>query len=319
MRHRTLPYSFVAALTVVALSAQGGTAQTFIDNYNRTTLNSGGPSNITYSGANPTVVQYTGSAPTTSGSGTNLVTGSFGGGANARMVEIISNAPANSSGGVFYSGTYNGGVGFNSQLNQNSTVSWSLNMKSSTANLGGFGTGQGQSSQFGIATVLAATSNDLTTANGYAIVRGRNGNSDRYDLIQFTGGLDNENNFASIVSGSPNQVGPTNFTSVHVTYNNSTDSWSLFVRDDGATAANPANNTGYVTIGSGTNSTYTSTSLPNFGYYWNYGTENNAQSAQSAYFDNFQAVYTPVPEPASVLGLAACGMGVVAGIRRRFR
>lgn len=301
----------VAALAVVALSAQSGLAQTFIDNFNRTTLNSGGPSNLTYSGANPTVVTYSGTAPSTTGSGLTAITGSSG-----NMVTITSTAPQNSSGGVFYTGAFNSGPGFNSQLNQNATVDWALTMKSSTSTLGGFGTPPGNQVYFGIATVLAATGTDLTTANGYAVVRGRNGNSDRYDLVQFTNGLDGT--LTSIVSGSPNQVGPTNFTSVHVTYSNSTNSWSLFVRDDGAAATDPTNNTGYVTIGSGTNSTYTGTSLPNFGFYWNYGAGNTAQTAQTAYFDNFQAVYTPVPEPASVFGLAACGLGLVAGIRRRF-
>ncbi|MFO0850475.1 MAG: PEP-CTERM sorting domain-containing protein [Gemmataceae bacterium] len=320
MRHRTLAHSIVAALAVVALSARVAPAQTFFDTYNRSSLQTGGPPpGLSYSGDAPTTAIYSGSASSTAGSGTNLVAGSFFGGANARMVQIISNAPANSSGGAYYTGTYSGG-GFNSQLNQNTTVSWALNMKTSTASLGGFGTGQGQQSQFGIATVLAATSNDLTTANGYAIIRGRNGNSDRYDLIQFTGGLDNENNFTSIVSGQPNQVGPTNFTSVRVTYNGANNNWTLFVRDDGATAAgDPTNLTGYNQIGSPTqNSTYTTVALPNFGFYWNYGAGNTAQGAQSGYYDNFQAVYVPVPEPVTVLGLAAGSLGLVAGIRRRF-
>ena len=74
-------------------------------------------------------------------------------------------------------------------------------------------------------------------------------------------------------------------------YDPHSDSWSLFVRDDGA--AKWSDPYFGVTTQKGTttiDSTYTSVALSNFGFYWAYGTAAN----QSSRFDNFNVQILPL-------------------------
>jgi hypothetical protein len=166
---------------------------------------------------------------------------------------------------------------------------------------------------YGSAFILGATSADMTTANGYAVVIGNSGSPDPVRLVHFVNGLDANANLTNIISGaSPLNDAAANYYSLRVTFAPSTGTWSLFGRNDGATAfADPL--TGTLTA-AGTpvvNTTYTSTSLPVFGMLWAYSTT----AAQTANFDNI-TVSLAIPEPASA-GMLLAGLATLVGLRRR--
>jgi len=62
-------------------------------------------------------------------------------------------------------------------------LTWAWNMQQSRPNPSGF-----QNNNYGIAFVLAASSADLLTGNGYAVVYGNTGATDSLRLVRYTGG-----------------------------------------------------------------------------------------------------------------------------------
>ena len=61
-------------------------------------------------------------------------------------------------------------------------LSWAFNMQQSRPNPSGFA-----SNNYGVAFVLAGSSSDLTTGNGYAVVYGNSGQPDSLRLVRYTG------------------------------------------------------------------------------------------------------------------------------------
>ena len=168
-------------------------------------------------------------------------------------------------------------------LNLNTDVTWSFNMRQITTDPGGFAAGS-----HGVAFVLAGSSVTAATAGqGYAVVLGQTGTTDPVRLVHYNNGL--QGTLTNIVTS--NTTGLTDFgaeyLSVKVVYTASTDTWQLFLRNDGATAfADPS--TGTLTS-QGTpvaNNTATSTPLSFMGAYWQGGTAAN----QTAFFDNVKVV-----------------------------
>ncbi|HND89876.1 MAG TPA: hypothetical protein PK971_16205, partial [Saprospiraceae bacterium] len=160
-------------------------------------------------------------------------------------------------------------------LSSNSgTLTWAFNFKSSNTNPSGFDSGN-----YGIAICLGSTNSDFTIGNGYAVVIGQSGTADPIRLARFTGGMDLNSNFTNIISGG--DYG-NEYISVRVTYEPSTNNWSLYAESaassSGAFPQSDPRNTA-TQIGSTTsNSTYTSgNDLRYMGALWNHstsGTEN---------------------------------------------
>lgn len=133
--------------------------------------------------------------------------------------------------------------------------------------------------------------------NGYAIVYGQSGGVDPIRLVHYTTGLQGTLSSNLIIS---NTTGLTDFgaeyISVKVTYAPSTNTWELFLRNDGATAfADPTTGT-LVSQGTVVNSTYTGTALGNLGAYW----QGSTAATQTAFFDNVTVTVTPAGTNTSV-------------------
>lgn len=185
------------------------------------------------------------------------------------------------------------------------SINWSFNLQRSSSGPVGFDPGES-----GAAVVLGATSADLRTASGYAVVLGSS-ESGELRLVRFTGGLDADAKLTT-VAGFWSNIGAT-FLSVKVRLDPATDTWTLAARGEWSFADPLANEDGFTTSSPAADATFTGVELSHFGFVWNHG----AGVLDAATFDNFVVTLTPVPEPAAVLRLAAAGMLVaLAGIRR---
>jgi hypothetical protein len=184
---------------------------------------------------------------------------------------------------------------YTSVLNSNSgTVTWYMNMKvTRTTALSGFDAGN-----YGSAVILAMTSSDPTntSTNGYAVILVKGSTNNAVKLVRFASGLILNSNVTSIIGPSSDLGAMTRWASVKVVYVPSSNTWSLFVRDDGSTTDPSDPTTGTLTqVGTNTvNSTYTSSTMTNFGFLWNHS--NGAVSNQKALYDNFKVTVT-IPAP----------------------
>ena len=287
--------SFTALITVGSLHAQ---TTVFSDNFNRANLTTGAPT--TYM---TTVNLGDGGASITAG-GFLQLTNDF-------------TAAANANGRIMVSGlTSSYGALYNTTLGSNTgqVVEWSANMKyNSTVNPNAFGLGN-----YATAIVLASDRSDFTAsdAQGYAIALGSGGTIDPVRLIRFTNGLTTSSNITDIVTSNPSSLSTVNnFASVKVRFDATTSQWSLFVRDDGA---GPWGDPTTVTtqIGAATvDTTLTNIPLANFGFHWSYA----SLADQTTDFDNYRVTVTPVPEPATILGLSTLVLCLVGVTRHRTR
>ena len=158
------------------------------------------------------------------------------------------------------------GIGSNT-----STLTWAFNFRTTRTDPSGFDSGQ-----YGLAFCLGSTSSDFTLGNGYAVVIGQTGSSDPIRLARFTGGMDLSSNFTNIISGG--DYG-SEYISVRVTYQPSTNNWSLYAESSASAFPQSDPTTTATQIGATTsNNTYTSgNDLRYVGCLWNHassGTEN---------------------------------------------
>jgi hypothetical protein len=289
--------------------------------------------------AQSTVFSDTFERLTLNGGPTTYATGGVGSQVIAAVPHQLNNLPTSvlrlassvptvaSSGTSFVTASTNFGGGYQQQLNQNAVVQWTFNFRQGLPNAGGQTPGGFDAGEFGLAIVLGASGSDLTTANGYAVTLGRQGNSDRVGLVRFNGGIASDNNHTNVLGNNDtirlNSIGGDNqsYASVRITYTAATNNWSLAVRNDGATSwTNPAGGTytaggpnSDIKSGAEQGTTLTNTSLANFGFFWNYG---SSLLDPNAVFDNYSVGVTPVPEPTFVLaGVAVVGIGLTT--RRR--
>lgn len=175
---------------------------------------------------------------------------------------------------------------YNTILNQNpGIVTWTFNMRQSRSNPSGIING----SYYGNAFILAGTSNTTaTTGSGYAIIHGNSGKNDPIRLVRYTAGLR-----TSTVLMSSNTTNLADFgnqyLSVKITYIPSSNTWQMYVRNDGSIFQDPSLGS-LVSQGTVVNSAGTGTASPLIGLFWNAGTKNN----QTAAFDNIKmTVATP--------------------------
>lgn len=166
---------------------------------------------------------------------------------------------------------------YNATLNQNNcTLTWAFSFRQSEdeGELSGFDGGDD-----GMAVVLAGSSTDLTTGQGYAVVLGESGNTDRVRLVRYNNGLDADGNLTTII-----QAGnfDNDYLDVRVTYVPATNTWTLYYRDNGNTRfGDPL--TASTSAGSAVDATYTGTSLPVIGCLWNH----DGDLFETAVFDNY--------------------------------
>jgi len=202
------------------------------------------------------------------------------------QLELTNDASAtgNASGWVYaYTPTSSFLYPYNSSLSSNpNVVTWNFNMRQSQGNPNGFTSGT-----YGDAFILGSTSSTVATSgNGYAVVLGDGSGTDPIRLVSFSGGIQSIGTTTTPYILASNTVGLTDFDvdylSIRVTYTPSSNTWELFMRNDGLSAfADPAAGT-MTSQGTATNTTYTSTSLTYMGAYWQGA--NNA--GQAAFFDN---------------------------------
>ena len=156
-------------------------------------------------------------------------------------------------------------------------VSWNFNMRQSRPDPAGFGSGA-----YGVAFIIAGTSNTSATAGtGYALVLGQSGSTDPVRLVRYSGGL--QGTLTNMITS--NTTGLTdfgaNYLSIRVNYTPTTNTWELFLRNDGTTAFAMPNSGTMTSQGTVTNNTYTSTSLPLMGGYW----QGSTGAGETAFFD----------------------------------
>ncbi|MGH9874076.1 MAG: C25 family cysteine peptidase [Pyrinomonadaceae bacterium] len=178
---------------------------------------------------------------------------------------------------------------YNTILNANpGVVIWTFNMRQIRLDPAGFA-----ATSYGVAFIVAGTSDtNNNTGSGYAIVLGQVGTTDPIRLARYSGGIQGTLTNIIVSNNGLTDFG-TEYLSIKVTYTPSTDTWELFLRNDGGTAfADPA--AGSLTSqGTLVDSTSTGTSLPLMGGWWQGSTAAN----QPAFFDNTTVT---VEEPTAV-------------------
>ncbi len=269
-------------LVTLLLTASYSNAQTtlFSDYFNRDVLSPGGTPAVTYT----STVSATGAIATamTAAAGTTLndINGEndyrlkIAGGAGVGIETMMS--------------SMSGISGYNSVLNQNSMpVTWSFNIRHNRnqTTMSGFIPGK-----YAVAAVIACDKTDPQdlSAKGYALVMGDVGGiaGSTYDLVSFTGGIMDLGTVApytstltSIIPGVSLGGNIRNVLSVQITYNPTTNSWSMLQKVDASPAtgtaavyADPALAATVCGVGATADTAgYVSTSLPNFGFMLNHG------------------------------------------------
>lgn len=276
-----MKYRYLFALLVGSTIISSSHGQTFFrDNFNRADNTSLG-------------------SPTVGGAYTETATAP----ANARilsnLLDITNGNPA-SGGNAFATSTYAGG--FTNLGALGAVAEWTFNMRyNRTTAPTGFTSG------YAMAVVLTATNSNLDNAanNGYAVVYGLGGNN-QIQLVRYTGGLSADANMTAFISTGTNPLGTVNdFASVRVRFNNATDTWSLFLRDDGASGfADPS--VGVTTQIGGNVVDSTNIGSGNLaGFYWSFGGAND----QTAQFDNVTFAAIPEPTTWALIGLGTVALG----------
>jgi hypothetical protein len=236
----------------------------FVDDFNRAAVSPGGTPSIAYT----STITNLGNITTV---GTN----------NLRLRADVTNT----IGRLYTMSTYTaiGNPNFYSQLNLNPTIiNWSVNVRNNrSVTLNGFDSGL-----FGQAVILSSGGSDvLTNGFGYALVYGGSGTK-QWRLVSFTGGLQANANITTISTTSTFADG--DYLSLKVSYDSTTNSWSLYFRNDGAAFIDSRLTTGYGTPTTTTNSTYTNVTLDSFGYFYNFGATTITNNSS---FDNFNVYY----------------------------
>ncbi len=175
-------------------------------------------------------------------------------------------------------------------------LSWAWNTQQSRPNPSGF-----DNSNYGNAFVLAASSADLTatTTSGYAVVVGNSGTPDPIRLVRFSGGLTRNSNLVNVFSTSTDYG--TKALTLRVTYFPGDDSWTLEASTNTTSFEDPASATSFVTLGTGTDATYTSQSLPYVGCLWNHATT----GTENTVFDNIYLTAPCATQPKPTTGPTA--------------
>jgi hypothetical protein len=175
-------------------------------------------------------------------------------------------------------------------------LTWACNLQQSRVDPSGF-----NGSNYGAAFVLAASSADLLSANGYALVYGNAGVPNNVRLVRFSGGLDAEANLTTLVSSTTTDY-QNQYLTLRVTYAPDENNWSLYLSASATAFADPLTGTVVTATGSLIDATYTGQSLPYVGCLWNHATT----ASENAVFDN---VYVSAPCPLATEPASAASAG----------
>ena len=193
--------------------------------------------------------------------------------------------------------------------NNPAMVTWTFNMRQIRDDPAGFSGNSTYGAAFILATNTTAPDVDFGK-NGYAVILGESGTIDRVRLVKFTNGLQSSvpETLVSSTTTGLNDFGAQHL-SVKVTYTPGTNSWELYVRNDGAAFSDPA--IGTLTYqGADVDNTYTGVSLGFMGAYWQGATATN----QTAFFDNVTVSVTQPSIVVSETGLSDFGSVSVGSV-----
>lgn len=271
----------------------------FVDDYNRGSISPGGTPSMTYTATN------------TSNTGSPIIESSLTTGTvpYLKVVGYLSSGPT--AGQSYMTGpltTFSSP--YNPTLSSNpGVVTWSFNIRENHGTMSGLG-----SSQRYIGVVLVASEANLLspTCTGYMVSQGTTTTSG-YQLVRFGAGLGTSGTTTTIISG-PTLASSKDYMSVKVTYDPTTNTWTLYERTDGPsltpTWSDPS--TTATQIGSPTvDNTYTSTATSVFGFFLNHPA---STVAFNGFFDNFKVTVTPIVNPTlSVSPSTLSGFNYVVG------
>ncbi|MGE0637632.1 MAG: T9SS type A sorting domain-containing protein [Bacteroidia bacterium] len=195
----------------------------------------------------------------------------------------VSSDPSGSSGGttterINFNGENHYETVFN---NSDGTMNWLFNMRTNNSNLSGFA-----GSAYGMAFILGCDQADFTASgsDGYAVVVGNSGTTDYIKLVRFANGLSADANLTDIVASDVDI--DANYSSVKVSFNPCDGVWTLYARNDGASAFTAPNLSSPAFSGpfTATNTTHTALDLKYFGAAWKH---NSSCVGNDTYWDNF--------------------------------
>jgi hypothetical protein len=234
----------------------------------------------------------------------------FGGGINAGILSLINDSTGafNSSGWAMnYTNAAAFGAPYSTTLNNNAgPITWTFNMRQVRTDPSGLAQGY-----YGVAFIVAGTSNTTaTTGSGYAVVLGQTGTTDPLRLVRYTAGLRTSTNIITSNTSGLADFG-NQYLSVRVVYTPLTQTWQLYVRNDGTTpSVDPSS--GVLTLqGSVVNNPGATAAFPLLGAFWNAG----IVAAQRATFDNIKVtvalpVITSITPSSKVAGTGSFPMTV---------
>lgn len=260
-----------------------GQSTVFVDDFgsSHTSLTSGGSPLMTYTATN---TSNTGSPIIESASATGTVP-------YLKLVTYLSSGPT--AGESYLTGPLSTFLSqYKSTLNTNTgVVTWSFNIRENQGTMNGL-----TASQRYIGVVLAASDANLLSTNcsGYMVSQGATTTSG-LQLVKFSAGLGVAATPTTIIA-APTVTSSKDWFSVKVSYDPSTNSWTLSQRTDALSAtigwADPATGT-YSSISSPVvDADYVSTSMNAFGFFGNHPASTTAFNCQ---FDNFRVqVNVPV-------------------------
>lgn len=280
-------FRYILLILIWFASIHNSNSQTtiFTDDFNRTTLSPGpAPYNITYTAvANVASTSGTtlGSAYTSNLTSTNPLN-------QLRLNQSYNATSANSVGKIYTYSPYNLLTGINSSKLKlmGGKLIWQFNIltRKSTP-LDGFGSGQNAG-----AVILAASNNDFTTANGYAVIYVKGTTNNSVKLVKFTGGMADAN--FSIIASSADlfTADVREWQSVKVEYNPIYDEWTFYARNDGSVVDYGYGDLTTLTSQSSAtiiDNTYTNVDMTHFGFYFNHTGATSSTGASSIRIDNF--------------------------------
>ncbi|MDD2798033.1 MAG: DUF6383 domain-containing protein [Bacteroidales bacterium] len=301
----------ILLFSLIPISSVIGQTTVFTDDFNRGAvvipLGNGGTPSMTYT-----------TATTSTGTGV-LSTGAYSRSQQLSGSDYVANiVPANSTasqtaGRTFITAplsTYSSP--FVSTLSSNTgPITWTFNMRTNrTTALSGFA-----GSAYAAAVVLAATSSDFMTANGYAVVEAKGTTRNAISLVRFAGGLGATP--TTIIGPSTDlATNNVNFFSVKVVYTPATNTWQLYVRDDASATVKGDPTTTATQVGSDmTDNTYTGSTMTHFGFFLNHSTLSAANiTSNMGVFDDFKVTVNPVLTPSlSISSSTLTGFTYITG------
>jgi hypothetical protein len=219
----------------------------------------------------------------------------FGAKINSGILTLTNDASSSTNANGWVMGYTNIATNFNtpysSVLNSNSgMITWTFNMRQIRTNPGGF-----SSDKYGVAFILAGTAGTSNSSGtGYAVVLGNSESTDPIKLVRYTAGI---KTFTTLLTSNTTGLKDfgSEYISVKITFTPGSNTWQMSLRNDGTTAfTDPLTGT-LTSQGTVVNSSYTATSLPIMGYFWNASTS----SSQTAFLDNLK-VSVVVPSLTSI-------------------